>query len=731
MTYKTIEYQEKHVNELLEKISNGRDGRYSFLAPTGSGKTIMMSKFLERFSAKCPNHAFIWASPRKNLPLQSKEKIGYSGIMDCVLTDTITANRKIEENQIWFVNWEKMSGNLMKDTEQGNSLEDIVKNTRDDKLKIMLLVDEAHWGAQKSGTQVSYAIDEIINADIVIYITATPKHNFDTDHTVEICPKTVRDSEMIVSEIPLNYDLEEDDITMEADEKLLDMACKRRMILKRQYEDEGTTINPLLMVQIPNSRDGELKRDIVEKVLRRHNMTEERGNFVSLEEKRRNDEYVKNISDNDNAIDAVIFKQNVSLGWDCPRAKILVGLRDTKEPSFRLQTLGRIMRMPEQKYYKNHEMNVAYFYSEAHNFDYSDDGFQNILRGTARTKRKPHAIMQNLPAIRIRMVDPQEGLNTETFRQIFINEAKELRTVEGMKRIPEVETTTIYTSDDITTPDKKIKDGYATLQNEMTVQKEFEQILSGILDDDNIKCKSLFNMEFIRILIKEGIYQIFVEAGEEKSEAQIYYQLRNSHNIERIKHPIFATMNKHEDIMRELVQRGVDHFDWNIPELKLLTKCGKTDLKKSKIHPNCVVDYSERFNKYAMSPAYVEIASELEMNFCNELDQSKNVKWWYKNGTGQGDFAIVYYEGCRPRRFMPDFIVGMNDGRIGIFDTKSGDTLEKAGPKSKALYDYVDENSGLKLFGGIVTFGGDKWKVNDGYDFSSNFSHLGWEKLVL
>ena len=46
----------------------------------------------------------------------------------------------------------------------------------------------------------------------------------------------------------------------------------------------------------------------------------------------------------------MIFKQAIALGWDCPRASHHVLFRQWKEETlvFSLQTLGRIMRMPEQ-----------------------------------------------------------------------------------------------------------------------------------------------------------------------------------------------------------------------------------------------------------------------------------------------------------------------------------------------------------------------------------------------
>ncbi|MCZ2946964.1 hypothetical protein NYY74_17975, partial [Acinetobacter baumannii] len=57
------------------------------------------------------------------------------------------------------------------------------------------------------------------------------------------------------------------------------------------------------------------------------------------------------------------MKQAVSVGWDAPRAKILVKLRLNTTARFTIQTIGRIRRMPEQKHYNNALLDDAYVYS--------------------------------------------------------------------------------------------------------------------------------------------------------------------------------------------------------------------------------------------------------------------------------------------------------------------------------------------------------------------------------
>ena len=57
------------------------------------------------------------------------------------------------------------------------------------------------------------------------------------------------------------------------------------------------------------------------------------------------------------------MKQAVATGWDCPRAHILVKLRENMDETFEIQTIGRIRRMPEAKHYENDLLDSCYLYT--------------------------------------------------------------------------------------------------------------------------------------------------------------------------------------------------------------------------------------------------------------------------------------------------------------------------------------------------------------------------------
>ena len=53
----------------------------------------------------------------------------------------------------------------------------------------------------------------------------------------------------------------------------------------------------------------------------------------------------------------------IDTGWDCPRAQILLKFREVNSIVFEIQTVGRILRMPEAKHYTDEALNRSYVYS--------------------------------------------------------------------------------------------------------------------------------------------------------------------------------------------------------------------------------------------------------------------------------------------------------------------------------------------------------------------------------
>ena len=112
------------------------------------------------------------------------------------------------------------------------------------------------------------------------------------------------------------------------------------------------------------------------------------------------------------------------------------------------------------------------------------------------------------------------------------------------------------------------------------------------------------------------------------------------------------------------------------------------------------------------------------------------MRWWFKNGDRDATyFAVPYTENGEEYPFYVDFIVQHKNGTIGLYDTKSGNTIKDAKEKSDGLLLYINAHKDKNLTGGIVTntnqsnFDG-MWVVYQGKSENINKNDLSnWNNL--
>lgn len=357
-----------------------------FQSPTGSGKTVTMARYILELTEKTEEDlCFLWISIGKgDLQVQSyksvRKEIGDS--IECSLLENefFGSREVINQNEIVFVNWEKIrtkdrktnefKNTLMKDWEQ-NNFPTILSNTRANR-KIILIIDESHSSAT---TERAMEIrDEIIAPDLTIEMSATPVFTSENINArVSVEPTDVINEGMIKKEIIINDKIaeliEKEDSEKTSELLVLESAYFKEEELKRRYKklyDDGETtslITPLTLIQIPNSNYGEEKRIAIEKFLENKGITTENGKLaVWLSDEKINDSY-EVLNANDSKVEYLIFKMAIDTGWDCPRAQVLLKFREVNSIVFEIQTVGRILRMPEAKHYSDETLNRAFVYS--------------------------------------------------------------------------------------------------------------------------------------------------------------------------------------------------------------------------------------------------------------------------------------------------------------------------------------------------------------------------------
>ncbi len=706
-----LDYQETAVSELL-KMSNKLLERKKpetivFKAPTGSGKTIMMAEFLSRFVEKRTDgktFSFIWAAPRK-LHNQSKEKLEAfykdTRILQCSNIEDLTG-KKIQENEILFMNWESINradNVFVRENENDFNLTSIVENTLEEGREIVLIIDESHHTATADNTG---GLIEIMKPMITIEVSATP--HMSSDYRIVVEFEDVKDAGMIKKEVAINPKLKAEHLEgKESDEFILDNALAKRAELKKHFESMEKDINPLLLIQLPDrsNTDFSNKQEEIEDLLsRKFNINTDNGKLgVYLSEDKRN---LENISKNENDVEVLIFKQAIALGWDCPRAYILLLFREWHSETFSIQTVGRILRMPETQHYPGIEsLNKGYVYTNIANnrIQIEEDlakGYYTIYTSERRKSYKD-----------INLLSCHSKRQRETTRlrpsyiTLFLDEAKRSKLKSKLNfRVSKI--TDHIPVDGVLHIEKvgsvhdpvEIYNDIALAKTLKELENAFKHFAALALHDGE-----MFPEERSVGRICSAIYDFFSdECGieYEQNQKEIMTVVLHPQNQQHFKDVVNLTLREYRVRHPKGKNEIVVDKDWNIPEKREYNAQYK--------------EYDSKVARSIITPFYtisnVNRQYATEKSFIEFLEKNNKVEWWFKNGDRDGTYFAVPYVDTdgEDKPFYVDFIVQLKGGRIGLFDTKSGLTAEIAGPKSDGLQKYIKEQNkkGKNLFGGIV-----------------------------
>jgi len=705
------DYQKDAIDELKDRINKLLDKAGNqvciFKAPTGSGKTIMMAEFLKEFVEHRDDHrsfAFIWAAPRK-LHTQSKEKLeayySDSKALRCSFFEDLM-DKRIGQNEILFLNWESINkkGNLIiRENEQENNLTKILENTREDGQEIILVIDESHHAAQ---TDTSQNLIRDIDPQVTVEVSATP--HLSSDYRVVVEFDDVKQEGMIKQEVAINPEFQNIKVgEKSADEVVLDAALGKRKELAKAYKEEGSEINPLVLIQLPDKRRGlDDKKDIIVAILKKKGVTIDNGKLaIYLSE---NKENLANISKNNNDAEVMIFKQAIALGWDCPRASILVLFRDWRSIVFSIQTIGRIMRMPELKHYEDHpELNKGYVYTNLSDISIHEDlakDYITVFESRRRDDYKP----LNLVSCHSKRFREETRL-APSFIPIFLDAAKELKLKEKVNLKAKTSSAELIAEGKIEELDRVVEhiEKIGTIKINQTAlerQNAFSAFIRDILSPLYPEPRSVGR-------VRDSIYRFFLDAfkinydGEQERIMNIVLDEKNREHFRNV-------IDRAKQVYTEQVGKGkrelITTDNWNVPEkLTYNSYFEKTSLRRSVMQPFFADTRESRQWK-------------TEEGFIKYLEKADGIDWWFKNGDRDATyFAVPYSEDGLDLPFYVDFIVKMKDGRIGLFDTKLGITAKVAGPKAEGLAEYIKQQNkkSKKLLGGIVKPEESNWLYND------------------
>ncbi|MCD8297213.1 MAG: DEAD/DEAH box helicase family protein [Prevotella sp.] len=759
---KTIKYQERAVEELTEKVikllnNNEKRQKIVFEAPTGAGKTVMACEALARIADELQDRgdtlyqevAFIWFAPRK-LHLQSyaslKNAFDVTRRLSPVMFGDIDQSVGIQAGEILFVNWESVNKDnnvIVRENESFATLYEITRRTQEESgLPIVAIIDEEHTFWSKTADK-SAAVLERINPAVELRISATPK-TLQPDEKVTVYRKEVIEAEMIKKEVVLNPDIELDfreERTL--NENLVRAAMAKRNQLAEMYKAMGIKINPLLLIQLPNdtnermtAEDQEVS-DLVKQYLKvMHDVRTENGLLaVWLANEKEN---LAGLEKPDNMTQVLLFKEAIALGWDCPRAAVLLIFRKLQSDQFTIQTVGRIMRMPEQRHYPKEELNIGYVYT-----DLAKDKIRivtadsdYILKDTIVARRREHIHNVILPSYYSESPNIERNYLGPDFRKTLYDEAAKFWRLESGASFFKIGEMWGYYDDDEagTLPDtdnEMINENRRRVantihldvktinveipqnvhfQNEeqiLTVDKvrfarkvpEIDRVFTDYISGKGQKFERKGRTDKIGLYLLDMLADFFGVFDTDAKKVVLYHKNRKIFDrlLEIVLERYLEKRQKAKE--RSMIMRDFKRYDWEIPEERVYdSETNRIDIAKN----------------HAMLP-FVQLneASKPEREFEAYLEENSEwIDWWYKNGDkGKQHFAITYGEGKAKSLFYVDFIIRMKNGHVYLFDTKSVGSDIHAPEKHNALLKYIKENStdAQPLFGGIIIQQGSNW----------------------
>lgn len=324
-------------------------------APTGSGKTLMAGTIAEQFSHE-EEIVWFWFAPFKGVVGQTTAFLReqFHGLrLRELAEDRGTAMSR--RGDVFVTTWQtvatrvKDKRNVRKDGDTNPSIDTLIEALRSQKLRIGVVVDEAHHGFGE-GTLAAKFFREVLRPEYTILITATPDDNdisaFEKAmgiaelQRIRVSRADAVDAGLIKMGVKCAayfVDPEKRSLVDLQGTALRDgVAAHRR--LKQALIDLKVPIVPLLLVQADST---DKSTDKIRARLVRMGFSDEQIAVHTAEEP---DADLLSLA-NDERREVLIFKMAVALGFDAPRAFTLVSMRASRDPDFGVQLVGRILRV--------------------------------------------------------------------------------------------------------------------------------------------------------------------------------------------------------------------------------------------------------------------------------------------------------------------------------------------------------------------------------------------------
>lgn len=665
------EFQENCVDFLYDKTTaEGTKQIVTVKAPTGAGKTVILVKYVDTYLKNTDGKtAFVWLCPGKgNLEEQSKDRM--DSLAPHIDTRSLLYSMLcgFDGRSVTFINWElvtRKKNNALKESERKN-LFDKIEEAHQNGIKFIVIIDEEHENNTSKANTIIEAFDPIH----IIRVSATP-NKVPHQEFYEIPEDEVIDAGLITRAIYVNEGVKDSERIEDDYDVLIKLADLKRQEIQGAYDSIHVDIRPLVLIQFPVGQPETIKA--VEDKLASMGYTYDNGmvNIWMSDQKVISDD----LTEANGSPAFLLMKQAVATGWDCPRAKILVKLREGGSERFQIQTIGRIRRMPERKHYffpavldycfiytldteykndllteldKAYQVRKLFVKPEVRDFSLTKemrnlDIDRNI--GEREMLRRVYDHFKEKYHLGTRMADNRLALESAGFNFSHEIDSHVLR--------GEFRTTTDLTN---ASTSKKVE-----IKTKINTHTHGIYLMHSV---DEIKTITAVPAQKIRNILqrlfRKGKKTRFKLIALDTSDFYAFI-INNVKLLKQDFREIKAT-----DQNKQLVMVQPKTTKFTIPESELY-KFGVV----KKIVPMKKNVYAGYTNEFITSETRKSMPERLFERFCEKCDA---VEWVYKNGdAGQQYFSVMYQDGFEKQwLFYPDYIIKLTNGQVWIIETKGG-----------------------------------------------------------
>lgn len=729
------DFQNNVVNKLLSFTSPEYPvNELVIKAPTGSGKTICLLSWIDQYVATTnDNVSFIWFTPGAGeLEEQSQDKAkAFNNLKAQLIDDALLQG--FDKGTVTFINYERVVGKkskaMLTDSEHDN-LEDKIEKAFQQDRKFIVIIDEAH----RNDTDKAKNIIDRFKASKIVRVSATIEDSSNPSiEFYEVTEESVIESGLITKAVVvnegLNIDLEVEDefaILFDAAEK------KRKQILKSYLNNDIQGINPLVIIQIPDKSSSE--KDLVsriEKYLENQlGKTYEDGTLgIWLADRKRN---LMDVTELDSKVEYLIIKQAIATGWDAPRAKILIKIRENMGETFTIQTIGRIRRMPQPQrgHYDIDVLDNAYLYTFDSDFLNGAFAQGGAVALTPLLQLKDKAKNFHLVSERIidEAEDPSEydildnlydGLKKSWKLTDDCNQNRKIIENKGYTIGRTIKTTykqgrfdTLNHSNSLEDRERLVEVGYR--QNRLDLIHAFHE-LDRVIHLPMKKVEAILKRFFLNTGLKNKYSLLQLDAQEWTAFILNHW---------RVLREEFRKIDIAQAGVLEL--QNIQQNDFYIPSTERYTYNPK--IESEIVSTNVYEKYTT--SSIATRPSLSERLFERYMEEHEDI-----VDFVYKNGDkGPQYFSVTYSTNGGRSHFYPDFIIKMKNGDVYIVETKGGESnngqdknIDSYAPaKYEALKDYAKRHHVKWAF--VRDFNEQLWFLNEG-KWIDNMSDEHWKNI--